>query len=309
MYTIIKIYYKVINLLFNPLHEHKKFKGITTDSDILYNPECPEKCTADMVYKGDKSELRPLFINIHGGGFVSGDKHLRRHFSQEMAERGYMVYNLNYRLAGPVKYPIPLHDCQDAINFLPKLKEEYNFDPNRIILSGDSAGAFFATQLYAAYFDEAYRERLGLKPFEVDFATLVSFCGPYDPLRILKKPSPFGVNKKTFHMYTGVKLKHKCKNMNEFEYANEHTLLDYVRPDWKEFFLTYAEQDYFCKGSGEAMCKKLNELGVKYEEFHSTKLLDQHCYHLILFSKIAKRCLDKIDAFIERVTGQPIKQS
>ncbi len=97
-------YYKLINLIFNPIHSRVKIEGITAVSDIQYCNDY-EICKADCYYKGDLSVKRPVIINIHGGGFVSGDKIKRKCTSQELARRGYFVYVPNYRLAVTDPFP------------------------------------------------------------------------------------------------------------------------------------------------------------------------------------------------------------
>lgn len=305
---LVMVYYHMINKLFNPLHEHKKYPDVTCDKDIVYNAKY-EICKADIFYKGDKNIKRPLFINVHGGGFVSGDKFNRRHFCSEMAERGYFVYSPNYRLASTDPFPAFLEDIIDAINFIEELKEIYPIDCDRIVLSGDSAGAFIAAQVYATMKNDDYRKQLGLQKVIPDIKVLVPFCGPYNILDFIFKPSPFGVNHRTAEMIAGMKLERRGKNAKDYKYYDELSVTNYINADWNNVFLVYAKKDYFCKGSGEKLKDLLDSLKVNYGSFSSKRLIDNHCFHLILFTKISKRCLDNMDAFIKNCFDKDVNVS
>lgn len=61
----------------------------------------------------------PALLWIHGGGFVIGsaaqDDALCRHFADEL---GIVVASVDYRLAPEARFPVPLHDCHDALVWL-----------------------------------------------------------------------------------------------------------------------------------------------------------------------------------------------
>jgi acetyl esterase len=63
------------------------------------------------------------------------------------AKRGYVVFNINYRL-GPVhRYPAPLEDAAAALRWVQDNARRFGADPERIVLAGESAGANLVTAL------------------------------------------------------------------------------------------------------------------------------------------------------------------
>jgi len=107
---------------------------------------------------------RPLFVHIHGGDFVQGSR-----WSQwDVAEKGWVAASIDYRLAGDEPLPGPrvkpffeaiggesssahdrslvasVEDTLVALDYLLSRADELNIDTDRIVLKGESAGAFIA---------------------------------------------------------------------------------------------------------------------------------------------------------------------
>jgi acetyl esterase/lipase len=87
----------------------------------------------------------PALLWIHGGGYVMGsatqDDSVCRRFVQAL---GIIVVAVDYRLAPEHAYPVPLHDCHDALAWLAHLPE---VDATRIAVGGASAGGGLAAAL------------------------------------------------------------------------------------------------------------------------------------------------------------------
>lgn len=98
-----EVVFKAIDVLFHPFQNCIKIKDTVIEKDISYDDRYPQ-CKADFVYKKSEEKL-PVLVNIHGGGFVMGDKKHRRSISELYADKGWFVININYRLAP--KYPFP----------------------------------------------------------------------------------------------------------------------------------------------------------------------------------------------------------
>jgi len=113
---------------------------------------------------GDTKTDRPLVIFAHGGAFVSGSKQnpYAVDLAQSLARRGYVVANINYRLAGNIFDMIDsikaieivmksLGDGRAAVRYFRKSVVEqnnpYGIDTSRIFFGGNSAGAVLAAHL------------------------------------------------------------------------------------------------------------------------------------------------------------------
>ena len=92
-------------------------------------------------WKAEGETPRPLLVFIHGGGWTNGDKtRIGQKFLQRFLRRGVSVASINYRMSDQAPLPAPVHDAARAVQFLRWKAPEWNLDPQRIALSGGSAG-------------------------------------------------------------------------------------------------------------------------------------------------------------------------
>lgn len=83
----------------------------------------------------------PLFVNIHGGGFVRGYDRRDTMFCALIAERvGCLVIDIDYRLAPEFPFPTALHECYDVVVWALAHAATLNIDPKRLAIGGHSAG-------------------------------------------------------------------------------------------------------------------------------------------------------------------------
>ncbi|MEK3660270.1 alpha/beta hydrolase [Paenibacillus sp. FSL H8-0261] len=100
------------------------------------------------IYTSQKKsgELQPVFYYIHGGGFVAGGPEVVEEMCKlVVANTGCVSIQVDYRLAPENPYPAGLDDCYTVLKWIYAHAEEFNGDPNRICISGDSAGGNLAT--------------------------------------------------------------------------------------------------------------------------------------------------------------------
>jgi gluconolactonase len=101
----------------------------------------PEQVLKMDVYRpkagGDKL---PACVLVHGGGWTGGDKEKFTPLAIALAGRGYVVANIEYRLAGVAKYPAAVQDCNAAVRFVRANASRFGLDPERIGAWGGSAG-------------------------------------------------------------------------------------------------------------------------------------------------------------------------
>jgi predicted esterase len=140
---------------------------------------------------------RPLLVHIHGGSFQHGNRASQR----SVAERGWVAASIDYRLAGDEPLPGPrvkpffdavggesssardralvasVEDTLAALDYLLSRADELNIDTDRIVLKGESAGAFIA--LTAAYCADKFENSGPTIAAVIDFAGGISeiFCG------------------------------------------------------------------------------------------------------------------------------------
>lgn len=86
-----------------------------------------------------------VFVNIHGGGMVSGRADQFGYDNKIKAgELGCIVMSPEYRLCPETPYPGQVHDCYSALVWLWENAAELGVDRNRIAVGGESAGGCLA---------------------------------------------------------------------------------------------------------------------------------------------------------------------
>jgi acetyl esterase/lipase len=93
---------------------------------------------------------RPLVVVVHGGGWAHANPRVGAGFKDfpsvlaYLAQRGYVVASIEYRLSGEAPFPAQVEDLQAALRFLRAGAGRFGIDPDRIALWGLSAGAQIA---------------------------------------------------------------------------------------------------------------------------------------------------------------------
>jgi acetyl esterase len=83
----------------------------------------------------------PLFLFIHGGGWIGGDLDTHEVLCREIAHGARCnVVAINYRLAPENKFPAAFEDAVAASDYCLTHARELGADPNRVAIGGDSAG-------------------------------------------------------------------------------------------------------------------------------------------------------------------------
>lgn len=111
----------------------------------------------DVYYpKGNRDKL-PVIIDIHGGGWWYGTKEINKNYCMVLAQRGFVVVNINYRLVDGVIFVEQLRDIFSALKWVDENIDRYNGDRENIFLTGDSAGGQMC--LLTAQFNTSEEEK------------------------------------------------------------------------------------------------------------------------------------------------------
>jgi acetyl esterase/lipase len=150
--------------------------------DMAYGSDDEKKQSLDIIGPPSGAGPFPAVVYIHGGGFMCMDKRSYRRISHSFASDGFVVFNINYRLAPKAGYEEILRDVSSAVLWVHKNAGDYGADPSQIFLAGDSAGAFLAAWYAAALSDPAMLDGPGIEevvPHEA-IAGLLLYYGVYD---------------------------------------------------------------------------------------------------------------------------------
>jgi acetyl esterase/lipase len=166
----------------------------------------------------------PVVIFIHGGGWVQGTKEGSsvRGVLPYIA-MGYSVVNVEYRLANVSLAPAAIEDCRCALRWVAAHAKDYNFDVNRIVISGESAGGHLALTTGLIPTSAGF-DRTCLTPTEPRVAAIVDFFGITDIADLLDGP-----NKKPFPESWPYTVQWLGNQPNRAEIARASSPLTYVR--------------------------------------------------------------------------------
>lgn len=88
----------------------------------------------------------PVIVLVHGGGFKFGDQAMP--IIQPVIEagraNGYVVASVDYRKSGEAIFPAALADVKAAVRYLRANAAQYGIDPERVVIWGESAGAYLS---------------------------------------------------------------------------------------------------------------------------------------------------------------------
>jgi acetyl esterase/lipase len=133
------------------------------------------------------TNLRPVVITIHGGGWGSGDR--KTDFPtvlQTLTDAGYIYVSMDYRLSPAHRWPACREDVEDAVAWTKTNIAKHGGDPERIAVLGYSAGGQLA--FWAAIRDQPphrLKGVIGLAPATDFLEDLGRRSGPSIALRDL----------------------------------------------------------------------------------------------------------------------------
>ena len=117
---------------------------------------------------------RPGVIVIHGGGWIQGNKEsMLERFCLPFVEHGFVVANVEYRLAPSATAPAAVNDVLEAAKWFRDRAAVYKVDPNQIIVTGGSAGGHLAMMVGMV------PESAALGP-SIKIAAIINFYGISD---------------------------------------------------------------------------------------------------------------------------------
>ena len=111
----------------------------------------------NIMYHPNSKEPTKIILFIPGGGFMKCDINSSLLVCRQNLQKFNMaVAAIEYHVVGNGLYSDALEDIKDAIKFLKKNEKKYNYDINKLIVLGNSAGGYF-TALYCTKYPEGIK--------------------------------------------------------------------------------------------------------------------------------------------------------
>lgn len=152
--------------------------SIKASINQVYGTDGSRNLLLDLFEPKSPSAARPAIVLVHGGGWLKGDKTKFRPLALRLAERGYVVAAIEYRLGYEKHFPAAIADCNQATTYMRKHAEELSIDPDRISAVGGSAGGHLVGLMASGSNDPGLRSTDSDSEVSCELAAAVVMAGP-----------------------------------------------------------------------------------------------------------------------------------
>jgi len=277
--------------------------------DVPYGQDSPSQ-VLDVYLPPEGSGPFPVYIFLHGGAFIAGDKRdVQFLLAADGIHRGYGVVSVEYRRGFERKAPCALFDVKAAVRFLRANAEKYCLDPRRFALGGDSAGAYYAVFAAATAALPAFAGPEPTLPgVSEEVQAVVAQCGCYDLLALTPPPEaeesapkefvPGTVPANLTTLFVGVNLRRMADAaflLNPLSYVTSAFPPTLVQVGRKDAIVPCTESERLAAVIAERCGEKAVELQI-FDEWN-------HCAlnHIVTADWFMKANQDRVFGFLDRV--------
>ena len=155
-----------------------RHRDVTRLRNIAYGPY-GHRNKLDVYKPKEGGSKRPVLFQIHGGGWVVGDKREQAiPLMLHMAARGWVCVAANYRLSPRATFPDHLVDLKKALAWIRANIAEHGGDPDFVVVTGGSAGGHLTALVGLTQNDPFFQP--GFEDVDTSVAAAVPYYGVYD---------------------------------------------------------------------------------------------------------------------------------
>lgn len=230
---------------------NRHIKGVKAKNNLRYSTDRDGLHKLDIAYPKEKKDGGyPCVVYLHGGGWTAYDKSLFRSTAKELAARGAVVFNCNYRLAPKNDFADMQADVELIVSYVKQNAQSFGGNPDKLIFAGDSSGA----HLCALYVNGAFSQNL---PIAKSIIGCVYFYGVYD----LSTVGGVEFNNKVAYTKAVIPL-----DMPERErYLEKYSPINYICPTLPPTLFCSGRIDPLNAGQTEVYSRALQDMGVRVE--------------------------------------------
>jgi len=119
------------------------FPAYRPELNVVYADVGDSKLKLNAFLPVNAAAPVPAIVEIHGGWWFGGEAASTVEGVggwQMFMRRDLAVFSIQYRLGGSGGFPQNIRDCRNAVRFIRQNARRFNIDPNRIMVTGGSAG-------------------------------------------------------------------------------------------------------------------------------------------------------------------------
>ncbi|WP_273835362.1 alpha/beta hydrolase [Guptibacillus sedimenti] len=234
------------------------------------------------IYQPECFHNLPVFIYMHGGGWVFGSLDSCESFCQYIAEKcRCIVVSVGYRLAPEHKYPAALMDTIDAVLWTVEHISSFGGDINKLSIGGESSGGNLAAAACIALHQKvAIHHQFLINPVTNYAFDSPSYLEDYQFNLTAEKMKWF------WHHYL------KSSNDGKEPFASPLQVDDEIAAKLPQALIITVEYDPL-RSEGESYANKLKQNGVTVTHLHYEKLVHSFI-NMICEVDVAKSAVDEM---------------
>lgn len=151
---------------------------VQIQDDVVFGTGGGRDLKCDVFLPPDGNTKRMGILIIHGGGWLQGDKTQLRGYGIQLARYGYACVCSEYRLSPEAPWPAQIHDCKAALRWMRGNAEALGLDPDRIAVSGNSAGGHLSLMLGATPGDPEFEGDGGHPGVDTSVSAVIAVYPP-----------------------------------------------------------------------------------------------------------------------------------
>ncbi len=291
--------FPVAHVVFPILMRHRK--GVTHERNITFAEYGKKKVRLD-VYKpvdAQPGDRRPGVLQIHGGGWVFGDKREQGvPLLNHLAANGWVGINANYRLAPRTKLDGIVTDLKKAIAWYRANAEAHGADPDFLCVTGGSAGGHLTALVALTANDPEYQQ--GFEDVDTSVHAAAPFYGVYD---LTNRAGRW--HKDTVKRFFGPWII-GARYDEEPERFHKASPMDLVREDAPPFFVIHGTHDTLVPVGDARQFVELLRAGSRSPVLYAEMLGAQHAFDVFPSYRTA-RVIEAVERFLHSVHEQYLR--
>ena len=166
-------------------------KLVNIENNIKIGSTGSRDLTGDLFYPPEGEANGCAIVIIHGGGWREGDKDQLYGYGILLARAGFICLTASYRLSQEEIWPAQIQDVNCAIRYLRANSDTLKIDPNRIGVTGNSAGGHLSLMAALSDIDPSFEGEGGNNHVTSEVKAV---CAIYPPAQVRKYEDTDAIN-------------------------------------------------------------------------------------------------------------------